>query len=242
MGYEREGGGTTTKWLKDRAHNIKIKVPVVHNPKTTAWLKAWKKNDRIVNGVFYTQKFGEICTTYTGKSLIFQLPILNFEDSEIALAEAGRIAQAMIEKYEMEVYELKLGDPDIKMQLISQHHAIPNEPYAKFCFKHGFSYKDEAIDIDASKSPELEFVDKNKSHAHHQNYIKYVKDFSTKDVPTASEVSVMIAQTQEQLKEIISCQVNTNMQLQTLATSVKLLVPENEEPQQTNKERCFYIG
>lgn len=241
VGYERGGVGTTD-WLQDRAHNLKIKLEVKEKPDNQAWLSDWGRNDKIKNNVFYTQRFGEIITTFTGKSLIFQLPILYFKDSEIALAEAGRIGQALKQKYEEDVEGLRLGDSDVTMQLISQSHAIPQEPYAKFCKEHGFSYRDEMLEIDASKSPELEFTDKDDSHIHHSNYIDYVKDFAKQKVPTASEIAKLAAQTQKQLQELSQHQLNTNTQLQSVIT---LLKPPKQKPKENDIDRnvnAEYIG
>lgn len=225
VGYERQGVGTTD-WLQDRAHNIKIKLEVTKRPNENAWLSDWSANDKIKNNVFYTQRFGEIVTTFTGKSLIFQLPILYFKDSEIALAEAGRLGMALKQKYESDVLGLKLGGSDVSMQLISHSHAIPNEPYAKFCKKHGFSYRDEMLEIDSSKSPELEFTDKEEGHIHHSNYIDYVKDFAKQKVPLPSDIAKAIGRTQEQLKEVATAQLNTNTQLQSV---IELIKPREEK-------------
>ena len=228
VGYERGGVGTTD-WLQDRAHNLKIKIEVKQKPENQAWLSDWGRNDKIKNNVFYTQRFGEIVTTFTGKSLIFQLPMLYFKDSEIALAEAGRLGQALKQKYEEDVEGLKLGGSGVSMQLISQSHAIPYEPYAKFCKKHGFSYRDEMLEIDASKTPELEFIDKDDSHIHHSNYIDFVKDFAKQKVPKSSEMAKIVFETQKQTLELYQSQMNTNTQLQSFITLMKPPEKKKEE-------------
>ena len=235
---EREGVGTTD-WLQDRAHNLKIKLEVREKPENQAWLSDWKPNDKIKNNVFYTQRFGEIITTFTGKSIIFQLPILYFKDSELALAEAGRIGQALKQKYEEDVEGLKLGSSDVSMQLITQSHAVPNEPYAKFCKKHGFSYRDEMLEIDSSKSPELEFTDKEEGHIHHSNYITYVKDFAKQKIPKPSEIAKSIAKTQEQIAELSAAQINTNTQLQSI---INLMTPKKEETKELELSKPDYCG
>jgi len=188
VGYERNGVDVTN-WLQDRCHNIKIKYEVIEKPSNRMWLTSWSKNSKIKNNVFYTKRFGEIVTTFTGKSLIFQLPILKYKNSEIAVAEAGRISIALKDKYEYEIVGLKLGQREVTAQLITQHHAIPQEPYAKFCSKHGISYKDDYIDIDASDTPELEFTDKDNAHLHHNRYIKQVTDIILNNPPTNSELN-----------------------------------------------------
>ena len=78
-GVREKGVGITSEWLlRDRAHNIKIKFPVLEQPKDMGWLRGWKVNDKMKNNIFYRERFGEILTTFTGKSLIIQLPILTF--------------------------------------------------------------------------------------------------------------------------------------------------------------------
>ena len=215
VGYEREEDGNTTKWLQDRAHNLKILVEVENKPKDIRALTNWKMNDKLNNRViFYTDHFGDIVTTYTGISFIFQLPILRFKNSQLALAEAGRIAKQLINRYEKIVPGLKLGKFDISMQVISQHHAVPQEPYAKWCWRHGISYKDEMIDIDGFKgSPELEFIDPKESHIHHENYITYVKDFSKEKVLKPSEVMQMLQTTQLQIQQLAQAQHNLTLLL-----------------------------
>lgn len=185
-------------YLQDRAHNIKVKFPIIEQPKTLSWVTNWKPN-KIKNNVFYHQTFGDIQITYTGKSLIFQLPILNFKSSELALAEAGRIAFSLARKYQTEVPDLKLGKEEITSQLITQHHACVNDPYALFCSKHGISYRDEVLDIDASNKqiPEIEFTDSEMSHIHHQRHVDNIKDIVLNKAPTNKEIN-------EQIKNILS--------------------------------------
>lgn len=197
------GGAGATAWLhQDRAHNIKVKVRVVEKPPDDSWLRGWKPNREIKNNVFYTQRFGEIVTMFTGRSLVFQLPVLYFRDADSALVEAGKIAQALMVKYEREVVGLRLGDYDVKAQLITQHHAIPYEPFAKWLHQHGISYRDDLIDIDSSKTPELEFIDPVYSHQHHANYVRVVKDFARQEVPTISELSKVLLQQMKTSVEI----------------------------------------
>lgn len=241
---ERKGVGTTD-WLQDRAHNIKIKFPVLTKPNYN-WA-GWKANDKIKNNVFYTRRFGEIVTTYTGASFIFQLPMLRFKDSETAIAEAGRIGIELARKYELEIYGLRLGEPNVKAQLISQHHAVPNEPYAKFLAKHGISYRDEMIDFDASKgSPELEFTDKEKSHLHHKHYINFVKDFSKQEVPKMSDIAKMLSKTeteilstQKQIQVLAQAQLNTTLNLKNV---IDLLKPAEHKTVEKLGEKPSYFG
>ena len=208
VGSER-ADQSTTKWLQqDRGHNVKIKADVLHCPNSRDWLKNWFANREMKNNVFYTQRFGEVVTTYTGKSLIFQLPIFNHEDSDTVLIEAGKMGMALCEKYEKDVPGLKLGHCDVKLQIITQHHAIPQDPWAKFCKKNNLSYHDESITIDASDTPEIEFTDPMKAHIHHEQYVSIVKDFATKDVPKLSEITHMIAKTQDQLYQLSCSQMN----------------------------------
>jgi DNA-binding CsgD family transcriptional regulator len=172
---EREGG---TLELSDRAHNIKIKYPVISMPKENSWLSGWKARP-MKNNTFYYNNFGNIQLQFTGKSMIVQLPILRFPSAELANMEAGRIANALMKQYERD-FELKLGHPDWHSQIISQHHAIQHDPYAEFCRKHGISYDEDGIDVDSSQKgiPEVEFTDKKTAHIQADNYMNFIKDTS----------------------------------------------------------------
>jgi hypothetical protein len=209
----------------DRAHNIKIKVPVLKHPSKNE-LGNWKINDKLKNNVQYRQKFGDVLVTYTTRSFIFQLPVLRFDDSEIALSEAGRIAMALVEKYESEIQGLKLGEYDVYAQVISQHHAVPNDPFAAFCKKHNFTYRDDVIDIDDSegKAGELEFTDKEKSHIHHKRYIEHIKDVVVNELPKMSELDDQAKDTREILRDIAQAQLNAQKQLNQV---IKLVTPIN---------------
>ncbi len=229
-GYERRGVGTTIEWLQDRAHNIKIKYLVTEKPRKEAWLNSWKANRKLKNNVFYTQKFGEIVTTYTGKSLIFQLPIMKFKSSEIAVAEAGRIGQALREKYELEIHGLKLGEKDINSQLITQHHAIQGDPYAVFLGKHGISYHGDYVDIDASnkKIPEIEFVDSQESHIHHERYVENVEDIILNDPPVQSQIFELASNNTKNINQLIIDKVETRKELREFAIALNRHIPAYE--------------
>lgn len=200
--YE-QGEVSPAKWLYDRAHNIKIKCVVVKRPKNNDWLSKWIPNDKLKNNIFYSTRFGDVLITYTKKSVIFQLPVLTFKESEIAIAEAGKIAIALKAKLENEVSGLRLGDNSISAQVISQHHAVPKDPFAKFCQKHGITYKDDLIDIDASDSdiPEIEFTDPEDSHIHHKRYVEYVKDVMLSESFKSTEVKKFILDIYKHLDE-----------------------------------------
>lgn len=235
VGCERGGRVVVNQWLHDRAHNIKIKIAVTKTPPNNLWLMDWNTNKKIKNNVFYSKSFGDVLTTYTGKSFIFQLPVLRFKDSEMAVAEAGRVAHALIKQYEYDIPGLKLGGfPDIKAQLITQHHAVPNDPYAKFCLKHGITYRDELIDIDASEkgTPEIEFTDSQNSHIHHQRYIEHQKDILLNNSAKPSELT-------EYVKAIAISQATTNNQLNTF---IRMLTPQLPPLKIQKSETVSYIG
>lgn len=244
VGYDDGGVVTTAKKFYDRAHNIKIKVAIIAQPHHKNWLKGWKKNDKMKYNVFYTRRFGEIVTTYTGKNLIFQLPPLTFKDSDTVMCEAGRITMALIKQYEEDVQGLKLGEHDIKAQVISQHHAIPNHPYAIFLHKHGISYQDELIDIDASTGiPELEVKGK-KSHLHHTAVINDIKDKLINNPPTNTVLGNSIYQTQQQINTVVMAQHNLTQQLQVCVNILTPRTPPEQEPQQQKSlhKKSDYIG
>lgn len=211
--YESEGVGATS-WLQSRSHNVKLKVPVMRTPKNDDWLNEWK-SEPMKHHTQYRIKFGDITTLFTGKSFCFQLPVLRFESPEVAMLEAGRIGRELANKYEREVFGLKLGDPKVSsIQAITQHHAIEGDPFAKFCKRHGFTFRDENIDIDASDgTPELEFTDSEKAHIHCERYIEHTKDIILNDVPTMSEMTKL-------LNEVLKNQKTTAEQLRKLAQVV----------------------
>lgn len=239
-GYD-ERGLVVTGWLRnDRAHNIKIKFEVVSVPSPDSWLKFWDRNDRLKNNVFYTQRFGEVVTTFTGRSLIFQLPPMVFDDSELAVAEAGRIGMALKDKYEGDVEGLKLSGQSISAQLISQHHAIVGEPYARFLSKHGISFRGERVEVDSSVGvPELEFVSSKTSHVDHVRYVEMVEDYLVRGVPKPSELYMLLnkagvdlAASQAVIKELSA----------GLAVLVKTQLPVVPSEVVSSGEVPFYVG
>ncbi len=247
-GYEPEGVGFSqgvrqnpqnTNWLRDRPHNIKIKFEIKQAPEKIEWASlGWKPNN-LKNNVFYIHRFGEVVTTFTGRSLIFQLPIMNFESPELATAEAGRIAIALQEKYEKEIVGLKLGIYNINAQLISQSHAIPNDPYAKFLVKNGITYSDGIMDVDASTKcskcgeavPELEFSDNEKSHIHAQRYIDHQKDIVVNEVPKISEIMQVIKQQSQIILQQADVNKETASGLLSISKFMETQLPKKVEPQ-----------
>jgi DNA-binding transcriptional ArsR family regulator len=226
--YE-EGVENFNEWLHPRSHNIKIKVSVLSRPSSNAWLDGWNPNPRIKNNIFYSKKFGDIGMTYTGKNIIFQLPELVFNHSDDAIAEGNKLIEVICLELEHEIEGLKLGEKTVFSQVISQHHAIVNEPFAKFMAKHGITYRDGTIDVDAStRTPELEFTDPKKAHEHVSNYIDYVKDFTTKDVPLASEITKILYENNLQIRKIQETQnqaiMNTQKQMENLTRLTSLAV------------------
>lgn len=223
VGYERGGGRTTPEWVHDRAHNIKVKYEIINSPKNKDWLNNWIPNNELKNHIQWRKRFGDILQIYTGKSIIFQLPVMQFKNSEIAMAEAARIADRLASRIMHEVPGLELGDRNVHTQAhtISQHHAIPNDPYAKWLKKHGITFKDDIIDVDASESPELEFTDSEKAHIHHEDYANYIKDIVLNDHLKPSELLDAINKTHMIVREIASAQVNTQVQLQSLIEIIK---------------------
>lgn len=243
VGYDEGGQVVPNKKYYDRAHNIKIKVAIIAKPPHNNWLQQWKKNDKMNNNVFYTRRFGEIVTTYTGKNLIFQLPPLTFEDSDTAMSEAGRIVMALIKKYEADVQGLKLGDHDITAQVITQHHAIPHDPFARFCVAHGITFQSENLHVDASKGKgkeETECTNRQKGHLHHEYYVEHMEDvMADVNIPVPSVTAKMI-------NKIVETQYTTNLQLQTF---LKILTPKSppEQEQTTDNQKIInkkpdYIG
>lgn len=245
--YERRGGESMPEWLHDRAHNIKVRVLVESRPSTKAWLDGWYVNDRVKNNVFYSSKFGDIGMTYTKKSIIFQLPILYFESSEIALAEGMRIVRELTVKLEHEIEGLKLGKkykPYVQ-EIITQHHAMVGEPYAEFLTKHGISYKGINVDIDASKGKktgaELEFTNAQESHIHHSVYAEHVEDIIIQEEPakisqitsTLGKITAQIGSLGIHTRDTMQIQTNTNKQLEAVVTLHKSLIESlHKKPEQ----------
>jgi hypothetical protein len=228
--YERKGSvssqGVRQTWLDhSRSHNIKIKFQVQETPDIKSWIALSWKPYNLKNNVFYTKRFGEVVTTFTGKNMIFQLPPIKASDPEIANAEAGRLAMKLKEQYEKEVSGLKLGTYSVHAQIISQHHAVVNDPFAKWCQKEEISYRDKQIDIDASSgqdSPELEFTDPKNAHTHFARYVEHQKDIIENEVPKISE----IAQT---IKQIVEANRETANGLLAITEYLKRQIPKTEE-------------
>ena len=215
-------------WNITRAHNLKIKVNIITHP--TKITSEWSKNDKLKNNVQYYHKFGDIHTTMTTQSFIFQLPILYFKDAELALAEAGRVVGQLIKIYEKLNPGLKLGEYSIKNQvlekkskLITQHHAIPQDPYAKLCHQLNISYRSEILDVDASDTPEIEFVDKHQAHAHHQRYAHTIEDIVTHPkVPLPSEQDTRIKTNTENISDLIGLHKDLALQMTNLTKLMSL--------------------
>lgn len=182
--YETMSPLTPPKWEPtDDAHNMKVKVEVMERPSTNAWLEGWFMNDKMKNNCFYSKYFGDIHFKYTKKSLIFQYPRLNFRDSDEATSEILRITNDLCINLEHEIEGLKLGNKKVTCQLITQHHAIPLDPYAVFLKKHNLTYQGVNVDVDASHKniPETEFKNNQDSNVHHSDYTDFIKNLDSKD-------------------------------------------------------------
>lgn len=210
---------------KDRAHNIKVKyvVTAIDNDKfKDAWSVYPLKNHN-----HYLTRWGNIVVTYTGKSFIFQLPQIMAKDSGEALHKANIIALALKDKYESEINGLRLGEKEVDTQIITQHHAMVEEPFSAWCSKNGISFTDETLHIDASTSkPELEFINNKDSHVHFNRYKDFVKDIAENETPKMSDLSKLMHQ---------------NMTLFNMYLQMK--VPKDDTPTNINKiERRDYVG
>lgn len=234
----REGVQSTSQWQpEDRAHNIKIKFPISSKPESLGFLIGWRKNEAFKNNpLFHTEK-GDVGVTYTGKSMIFQLPIIRANAADIALAEAYRLAKELKMQYERDVPGMKLGDLIIDNQVISQHHALQNDPFSVFCKEKGITYLDKEINVDASGgSPETEFVGKD-SYKHFDNYLDFMREIMQGEIPKPSDLSKLIYSTQEQLtatlesiRNLAESQKNTQLQLNTLVELIKPLKSPQMKP------------
>lgn len=240
-GYEK-GGVISAEWLHDRAHNIKVKCEVMRQP-SSDWLNSWKIDKSLKNQVFYKQKKGDLLITFTGKNIVLQMPIMYAKDAELADAEAGNRAVLIMRDLEKEYDGLLLGNYKVSAQLITQHHAIPQEPMSKKAKEFGLSYMDEKMHIDASQTPELEFVHKETAHNDFTRYVDFVKDFSTKDTPKISELTLalnmmqkQLMTNQEQLGVLVVAQTTTQKQI------MKLIPQEPKINQLIVNSRIDYCG
>lgn len=197
--YERRGVGVTSQLYKDTPENIKIKFPVTGFPTPEVLISCGWGHYALKHHVQYTKRAGEYFTTYTGKSLIVQLPPFKEgqHDPDLALAEAGRLALELKDKYEKEVPGLKLGDYDVVGQLISQEHVINGHPFAELLTKNNISYQGPISKVDASKGKAngiaaLEFPDPTQSHIHVKAAMDFTEDYATKETLKASELTEII--------------------------------------------------
>lgn len=242
--YERGGVGVTRQLYKDTPENIKIKFPVTAFPKPEVLIACGWGHYALKNHVQYTKRAGEYFTTYTGKSLIIQLPPFKegVHDPDLALAEAGRLALELKDKYEREVPGLKLGSHDIVGQLISQEHVINGHPFAELLTKANISYQGPISKVDASKGKAngiaaLEYPDPTQSHIHVKQGMDFTEDYSTKDVLKASELTEIIRklvpiikETVELTKENAAGQLNITkfMEMQLPKNKVEEMKPQAE--------------
>lgn len=251
----REGVGVTLKLHnEDRANNIKIKFPVLSKPKTED-LAGWTAQP-MKNNVFYTKHFGEYFTTFTGLSLIIQLPPLRGKDPDIVLAEAGRLAMSLKEQYEKDIPNLKLGQHELKAQLISQHHALQNHPLSQIMQKAGVSYTDGIVAFDASSKcikcgagvPEIEFEDNEKSHLHVKEVIDFSRDIALNGTPTMTEISLKMKQLASSIMAVQETNKETASGLLTLTKFMESQLPKKTEQKiepiktEINKEVPSYFG
>jgi hypothetical protein len=186
-------------FLIDRSHNFKFKVFVVSKPTNNEWLKNWRPY-KLRYTTYYILQDGNITTTYTGKNLIIQMPV-NIGENPLALVEsAKKTVRRLIKRYES-TYGLNLNSNTV--DLITQHHAFQNEPFALKCTELGRSYNyEKSICIDASENGigEYEFIDNNNADKHAYTWMRHTKDIVTNCTKLQSELEEDMRRVKLQLK------------------------------------------
>jgi hypothetical protein len=200
----RHFGTNSLNFFTDRCHNVKFKVPLVAKPYNDDWLKNWQKY-AIRNNTFYILKenvsSGQVCTTYTGKSLIIQMPISRSENPRSKMTHLRTLALILCKKYELR-YEISLNSS--ALELIGQHHAFQNEPFSKACKGEGISKSINDVCVDSSENdiPEFEFTSKANADKEATKYIVHVGDVVRNCELLPSQVESKIKSIEEHLIKV----------------------------------------
>jgi hypothetical protein len=197
--------------LESVPHNIKVKVKVLEKPSRKDWLESWHLASLKNNVNFYTHRMHGVGMTYTGLNVIFSIPPFKALPSD-AHDIAYKIAIKLCHQLEDEIEGLKLGHitkKDITIQIINQHMALVNDPFAKWLAKNNISYSDGVIDIDSSRGKtksEIEAVDSKDAHIHMHKYINLIEDVMLNDLPSLSDITKLINQNSKTINALASNQ------------------------------------
>lgn len=184
--------------ILDRSHNIKLKSEIIRFPK--AWGNEWK-GKQMKNWTEYSKYIGDVLVIRTTSNILFQLPEIYYKTSDDALLETGRLVNRIIGDLEIEYEGLKIGTPKKISHIITQHHAIPDDPFARILADKKVTYKDDRLMIDHSKGKiEKEFIHPIYSPEDWENEIKHIKDHIHNNPPTSSELAIAIMQVTENQK------------------------------------------
>ena len=93
--------------------------------------------------------------------------------------------------HEEEEYKgLKIGTPKKLSHIITQHHAIPGDPFANYMKERKLTYKDDRVVLDHSKGyEEKEFPHPKHSSDDWMNEVRHLRDRIKNNPPTNSEIA-----------------------------------------------------
>lgn len=231
--------------FSSRAHNIKLKFPV-----TSGKIKdftGWKEIRLRYNSQWHKTK-DQIHYIWTTKSLLVEFPAVSVRDANEYMEVIRRVGEELVKEFQAE-YNVRLQVPSFSQQVVSQHHALVNDPFAKWLRSKNITYSDGLFDVDSSTGrDELEFTDKENAVADWTRYNDFIKD-----VITAPE-QVRLSDVMDRMQKI---EANLERATETLANvvrsqeaSVKMLElllqgslkQTPQQPQPEPKGSLYYVG
>jgi DNA-binding Lrp family transcriptional regulator len=240
VGYDKRGmGASLQNFLKDvetmpesttfvscgtRAHNIKIKYDLV-SPFIPSDLENYRKyslnyNDRYI----HKEEFYNI--EFTSKSLLIQFKPIQATNAEDIMQVLKAAADEIVKDLQAKYKGLQVSGGVTNGQVISQHHAIVNDPFALWLRSKNISFSDGLFDIDSSTGiGELEFTSTETAQADWTKYNEHIKDIVTSDKQVKlSEMEQRVSNIEANMEKLSSCLVSSVRQQESLMKQLELLV------------------
>ncbi len=166
-----------------RSHGLQFVSQITrppNNPKTFMVDGAWRSNKKFKNWTPMHRAYEGVNVMKSPRSFTFTLDQIYSPSSLDGLTIGLKKIKRVIESLELEYPGLKVGSPKCISRTVKQSHALVDDVYAKRCIDADPSIKIKTPihEVDASKGPELEFIDSKEGHLHQKKYSAFIDKIS----------------------------------------------------------------